>query len=353
MPKPTKRATKALPGPSIPQPFSPAPAELSKLLSTFSKDSVYITHVDNHPAWFKRRIFLVPVGLNVSIALFLLWRAYTQFPFYILVVMSLLGNANETTIVYATSTWSALIKKVAWRGIVFLFDWLLYSIVGPWPWTFFFESPGNPVSWRLSTGFRDEEVYVRASRGWGSKDLLGAAEGSTGKAGGDSPFFKTRILPAVDTRRLREKTGYMLMDKDWDLEFAAMVTATGLVDKKEVDIDLLRKSVFVWVGGENSGQWAIWDCYRLDEGSETEARKKILLFKSKLEQMGKESLFFKWVELVQYESNAPGGFTQERQIATAEKAKKLFEEQGIDFDTFLNDIGGLDGMPGMEDAAPS
>lgn len=138
------------------------------------------------------------------------------------------------------------------------------------------------------------------------------------------------------------------MDKDYDLDFASMTKATELLDKKEIDMDLLRKSVFVWVGSEESGQWAVWDCWRLDEGSETDARKKIMLFKDKLTAMGKESLFFKWVELVQFESSAPGGFTQERQVATAEKAKKLFEEQGVDFDTFSREIGGLDGMPGME-----
>jgi hypothetical protein len=220
-------------------------------------------------------------------------------------------------------------------------------IIGPWPYSFFLESPGNPVRWRLKAGFRDDEIYIRQSRGWGAKDLLGEAEGSTGKAGADSPFFKTRILPAIDSGRLRAKTGYLLMDKDFDLDFAAMVRATELVDKKEISMDVLRKTVFAWVGSEEAGQWAMWDCWRLDEGSETEAREKIVLFKDRLTAMGKENLFFKWVELVQYESSAAGGFTQERQIATAEKAKKLFEEQGVDFDTFIKEIGGLDGMPGM------
>ncbi|KAF2263785.1 hypothetical protein CC78DRAFT_496332 [Lojkania enalia] len=351
MPRPAKRATKALPRPSIPEPFSPAPMEILPLLSTFSKDSVYITHVDSHPAWFKRRIFLVPVSLNITIAILLAWRAYIAIPFYWAIFQSVFGNHNETTIEYAKSSWGELAGQVIWRGMVFMFDFMLFRIVGPWPWTFFFERPGNPASWRLSAGFRNEEVYIRVSRGWNAKDLLGEAEGSTGKAGGDSPFFKMRILPAVDARRLREKTGYLLMDKDWDLEFAAMTAATWLLDKKEVPMELLRKSVFVWVGGQESGQWAVWDCWKLDEGSETEARKKIMLFKDRLTAMGKESLFFKWVELVQFESSVPGGFTHERQVATAEKAKTLFEEQGVDFEQLANDIGGLEGMPGMENEA--
>ncbi|KAF2241537.1 hypothetical protein BU26DRAFT_172599 [Trematosphaeria pertusa] len=348
MPNTAKRATKALPAAAIPEPFEPASAALARFLSTFDKDNVYITHIDNHPAWFKRRIFFVPVGINVVIAALLLWRAYAASPFYWSLLMSLLGNRNETTIYYTETPWGKLIKSVVWRMLVFLFDWLLFRIVGPWPWSFFLESPGNPVTWRFTVGFRDEEVYVRQSRGWGAKDLLGEAEGSSGKAGGDSPFFKTRILPAVDMRRLREKTGYLLMDGDFDLDFGGMITATKLLDKKEITADLLRTSVFVWVGSEETGQWAVWNCWKLDEGSETEARQKIMLFKDRLTAMGKESLFFKWVELVQFESNAPGGFTYERQAATAEKAKTLFEEEGIDFDKFIRDIGGLGGMPGMD-----
>lgn len=349
MPKPAKRAAKALPAASIPEPFTAAPADLLPLLSSLDHDAVYIAHVDNyHPAWFKRRVFFVPVGLNVVIAALVLWRAYIEIPWYWLLVMSFLGNANNTTIFAAKHGTGELIGKVIYRTLVFAFDWVLLWIIAPWPYSFFLESPGNPVRWRLTIGFRDDEIYIRQSRGWGSKDLLGEAQGSTGKAGADSPFFKTRVLPAIDGGRLRAKTGYMLMDKDFDLDFAAMVRATELVDKKQVSMDALRKTVFVWAGSEEAGQWAMWDCWKLDEGSETEARQKIVLFKDRLTAMGKENLFFKWVELVQYESSVPGGFTQERQIATAEKAKKLFEEQGVDFENFIKEIGGLGGMPGME-----
>lgn len=346
-PNTTKKGVKALPA-AIPEPFETAPSALAPLLETFDKSSVYITHIDNHPSWFKRRIFFVPMGINVIIVLLLLWRAYAAYPLYSSLVMSLLGNHNETTIYYSTTPWGELIRKVLWRMSIFLFDWLLFRIVGPWPWTFFLETPGNPVSWRLITGFREEEVYVRQSRGWGAADLLGAAEGSSGKAGAESPFFKTRILPAIEQRRLREKTGYLLMDGDFDLDFGGMITATRLLDKREISADNLRTSVFVWVGTEESGQWTVWTCWRLSEGSDTEARQKIMLFKDRLTALGKESLFFKWVELIQFESNAPGGFTYERQVATAEKVKKLFADEGIDFDEFFRDIGGLQGMPGME-----
>jgi len=205
--------------------------------------------------------------------------------------------------------------------------------------------------WRWKVGFRDEEVIVRQSRSWGAEDLLGAAEGSSGKAGGESPFFKTRILPAIDATRLREKSGYLLMDGDFDLDFYGMIAATQLLDRKTTSASSLRKAVFVYVGDLTSevenGQWAVWDCSKLDEGSETEARSKVILFKDKLTSMGKESLFFKWVELIQYESNAPGGFTQERQAAAAEKVKKMFQDQGVDFEELSRELGIMDGMPGV------
>src|SRR5438128_205881 len=141
--KTTKKATKALP-PAIPEPFEAAPSELGPLLATFDTESVYITHLDPHPAWFKRRIFFVPVGINVTIALLLLWRAYAAYPLYWSLIMSFLGNPNETTIYYAKTSWGELVQVVLWRMAMFLFDWLLFRTMGSWPWTFFFETPGNP-----------------------------------------------------------------------------------------------------------------------------------------------------------------------------------------------------------------
>jgi len=351
MGKPTKRVgSEPLKTPPIPAPFSPAPAELRPFLETLSESTVYITHLDVAPRSFKRRIFAVPVALNLTISILLFWRAYIQLPYYLLIIQSFFGEANESTIYFQGLSWGQLFWAIVKRGTTFVIDWILFRIVGPWPYTFFFESAdkgGNPARWRWKVGFRDEEIYVRSSRGWGKEELVGR---EAKRKGEDSPFFRTKVLPALDKQRLREKTGYMLMDGDWDLEFAAMVEATELIDQGQVDLDMLRKSVFVYVGeGEHgNGQWVVWDCWKLDEGSETEARKKIVLFKDKLTAMGKENLFFKWVELVQYESSTPGGFTYERQRATAEKAKAMFEEQGIDFERFVREVGGLDGLPGME-----
>lgn len=72
------------------------------------------------------------------------------------------------------------------------------------------------------------------------------------------------------------------------------------------------------------------------------------MFKDKLTSMGKENLFFSWVELIQFETSQPGGFTKDRQTRTMGRAKELFEAQGVDFDQFWKEVGGTDGLPGME-----
>jgi hypothetical protein len=81
---------------------------------------------------------------------------------------------------------------------------------------------------------------------------------------------------------------------------------------------------------------------------EEEGRKKILAFKDELTAMGKENLFFRWVELIQYESTQPGGFGPDRQAEAVAKAKELFESQGIDFEKFWAKVGGMENMPGMD-----
>jgi len=63
--------------------------------------------------------------------------------------------------------------------------------------------------------------------------------------------------------------------------------------------------------------------------------------------MGKEHLFFRWIELLQYESSQPGGFTMERQTAIVAKARVMFDEQGIELNEFLGSEG-VRGLPGLD-----
>ncbi|KAF3344622.1 Ribonucleoside-diphosphate reductase large chain [Verticillium dahliae VDG2] len=96
-----------------------------------------------------------------------------------------------------------------------------------------------------------------------------------------------------------EKTGYLTMNGEWDLDWEAMVTAHALVDRKDMALDAFRAVVL-------------------------------------------EDLFFRWIEIVQYESTQPGGFGPERQVDAAKKIRDLFSNEGIDFDEFWKESVGED-----------
>lgn len=341
---PKKRLKQAPSSPtSIPPPFSSAPSKLAPFLETLDPKKTYITHIDTHPAWFKRRIFTVPVLLNLCILSLLIWRILAILPWYIALLRNILAPPNIDSALDVKDSWGAFVWLVVKRAVVFLIDYLLITIVWPWPVSFFLERPSNPVLWRWNIGFRDREIVVRQSRNWGAEELLGGS-----KKGGESPFFKTRLLPAVETERIRGKTGYLLMDKDFDLDFKAMVDAHGLIEREKIALRDVHMRVFVYSGSEDSGQWLVWDVENTadedlrSEGTE-EGKKKILEFRNRLTAMGKEELFFKWVELVQEETSKPGGFTKERQFEAGLKVQALFEEYGVSFEEFAREVGIAEG----------
>ncbi|PSK44190.1 hypothetical protein B9Z65_170 [Elsinoe australis] len=323
-----------------PSPFAICPEKLTPFTSNLDPEHVYITHIDRFPSEFKRRIFAVPVILNASLVLLLAWRIYSIVPFYLNLMNTILGYPSPLTIDRSLYTTPALVWIVVKRALTFAFDFVLLRFVLPWPVTFFLESPGNPVLWRWKVGFREEEIVVRESRRWGSKELVGLS-----KAGEESPFWKTRVLPGVDRRWCREKTGYMMMGTDWDLDFFGMAKAHEAVEKKELAMSDLEKSVFAYK--EKLG-WMVWRVHEKERDvEEEESRKKIVALKDRLTAMGKESLFFRWIEIVQYESSQPGGFDRQRQAKTMEKIKEEFTKQGVDFDQIIKEVGGLEGTPGM------
>lgn len=166
------------------------------------------------------------------------------------------------------------------------------------------------------------------------------------KAGEGSPFFATRVLPAVERAYVRSKTGYLMMGRDFDLDFEGMVKAHEIVEKEGVDILAFRKTVLVW--SEEIGEWLAWQVWKLDdEGRDDDTRKRIVDLRDKLTAIGKESLFFRWIEIVQTESST-GDFTPDRQRATLKKIEAMFDEQGVSFRELIQSVGGMEGMPGMD-----
>ncbi|MCJ1410210.1 hypothetical protein MMC19_004295 [Ptychographa xylographoides] len=327
-------------GTEPPAPYSTAPSIVLPFLETLDPKHVYIVHIDDHPKALKKRIFVVPVLMNIGIIGFLLWRAYVAIPYYVALLMNTLGYDTIFTVDLSGAQWTDLFDIAMGRAFMFFIDFALIKFVAKWPIEFFIGFPGNPVSWRRTVGFQEEEIVVRRSRRW---DETLPSDWLAEEA--DGTVYKERILPAISKKWIRAKTSYLMMDKNWDLDFAGMTTAHDLVEGGKNVLSDFSKTVIVH--HEEHG-WLTWHVWKLDEGSEEEARKKIVVFKDKLTAMGKENLFFSWVELIQFETSQPGGFTKDRQAKTMERAKELFEAQGVDFDQFWKEIGGVQGLPGME-----
>jgi hypothetical protein len=347
----TKRSPKLIAKPTIgaitpsksnkpPAPYSTPPPVLRPFLETLNPKHVYITHIDTQPKALKQRIFVVPVLMNVVITGLLLWRARVALPYYGALLLSILGYDNQFRVDVKQQPWDSLLDIAMGRTFMFFIDFALARFVLAWPLDFFLGgSAGSPVKWRRSVGYQEKEIVVRRSRRWDEtlpKNWLDEEA--------DGTVYKERIMPAVDKKWCRDKTSYLMIDKNWDLDFAGMVTAHDLVKQGKATLEDFQKSVIVY--SEDHG-WLVWPLWKLDEGSEEEARKKIVVFKDKLTAMGKENLFFRWVELIQFETSQPGGFTPERQAHTMKQAKELFESQGVDFDQFWKEIGGVQGLPGM------
>jgi hypothetical protein len=335
-----------VPSSQPPAPFSHAPQNLKPFLSRLSKKHVYITTVDTMPWQYKAQIFAVPLTMNIFIVGILLWRLWVMGPYYLKIFSSLLGYPNETTMNVAQMTQQEIGYAIASRTLKFLADFVLYIGLWPWPSAFFDLSENNsPLAWRISVGFKDREITVRRSRKW--DEILGDVVTEGGEAREGGRLFLTNVRKATSEAYMHGKTGYSMLNKNWDLDWRLMILATEMVEKKGMSIDDFKTMVLIF--SEEHG-WVIFEAHIATKSStkEEEGRRKILAFKDELAAMGKENLFFRWIELIQYESSKPGGFGPERQETAMHKAKDMFEAQGVDFEKFWAKIGGMEGMPGMD-----
>jgi hypothetical protein len=337
-PKPPQ-TTRELPSPFV----SPSPSLDHEFLSTLPQSHVYVVHVDTTPATLKRRIFLVPLCMNLLITAGLVVRAYFALPVYVALLIATLGYTSEATVDVKQSDYGTLLGITASRTMLLLGDYVLFALLGSWPWNFVFGSEesryGSPSKWRWNLGFRDKEVIVRSSKKW---DQNLAPNWTLD----DEPTLKYKIIPAVQKDKLA-KSGFLLLDKDWDLDFAAMLKAHRLVDEGKLKLDDFEKAVLVY--HQPMKTWMIWEIGREDMPKTAEHRDTLLKFKDKLTAMGHEDLFHRWVELVQYESTMPGGFTEARQATAMKEARRMFTEAGVDFAKFWMEIGGSQGMPGLDE----
>jgi hypothetical protein len=324
-----------------PDPFKRASETLAPFLSNLDIKHIYITHLDLKPADFKRKIFLVPVLMNLGIIGLILWRIRSIWPFYLNILFSMVGKANAMTIDTKNTPFNDVVWEIVRRAMTFMCDLFLYVFIWPWPRDFFAgRKIGNPVTWRFIVGFSEKEIVVRRSKRW--DEVIGnpIEEGPA-----QEEMFNI-IKKAVDPMFMSEKTGYLMLNKDWDLDWKAMIVATKLADKGTLSFEDFKTTILVH--SKEFGWMAIVSPSASGSAKEEEGRRKIVAFKDELTALGKENLFFRWIELVQFESSQPGGFGPEQQLKTMAKAQALFESQGVDFDKFWAKIGGMEEMPGMD-----
>lgn len=338
---PKKRTTKSSAASSArkdgepPAPFKRAPAVLEPFTKGLSKKHVYVAHIDGKPVDFKRKIFLVPVLMNLAVAAAFVFRMYYILPYYFTILVKAMAQQASTFPGETTTTWSELGWEISKRGLSMFLDLMLFIFVWPWPVEFVAgQTHGSPARWRWAVGFREKEIYVRRSRDWH------AVLGDVVEERDSNKIFTGYVTQATAPMLQEQKTGYLLMNNNWDLDWQLMVKAHKMVDKKEAALDVFRNAVLVY--HQDYG----WLSYDLNLGVSTEEEKKrrqVFAFRDALSSMGKEDLFYRWVEIVQFEATQPGGFGPEKQEAAAKKIRELFEGQGVDFDKLWKDTIGEDG----------
>ena len=324
-----------------PSPYARPPPALRPFLETLNPKHVYITHVDMHPKGDKMRAFFMTAFLNVAILLLLMWRAVAVLPWYAQVLLGVWGYAPERQVDIPGMGMTGFLNATFSRAMTFFVDFALVKFFVPWPLDFFV-GPGSPTSWRMSIGFQDKEITVRKSRKWDQDLPSGWLSESS-----DGAVYMERIMPAIDRQWMSKKTGYLMQDKSWDLDMASMVIAHDLTKAGKSKLEDFQKTVMVY--SEEFG-WLVWQVWKLDEGGQDEGRRKIGLFKDKLTALGKEDLFYRWIEVIQFETSQDGGFTEERQAKAMREAKQLFQSHGLDFDKIWKEVAedpAADGTEGM------
>ncbi|KAK3049139.1 hypothetical protein LTR09_009558 [Extremus antarcticus] len=316
--KPSSSQQKKPSGSQHPSPFTLAPASTSPLQPQLDPSLIYITHIDRHRPAYKKQIYTFAIAVNGTIALLLLWRLYVAVPKYLALIQTILGYVTRETVDTATTTRKEQIWVLAKRVSMMAMDYALVQFVVPWPVTFFAEQPANPVTWRWHVPFQLQEVVVRVSRGWGAEELLHG------------------------TMEFLQKTGYLMMGSHFDLDFGLMQDAHTLVKEGKMKLDDFDRMVLVHQEGGG------WLAYRFGTQGDyvEENRKRMMAFRELLQGMGKESLFWKWQEIVEEERQKDGEMTAETQRRVAERVGKVFEEKGVDFQEAMARVGEVEALPG-------
>ena len=320
----------------VTDPFTAVPSTYRPILNVLDRDRIHVFHIDSTPADLKRRVFMVPVWMNAVFVLLLLVRLYYAVPFYFRFVVAYFGYGKDPWIDANQLPWVDFLSLVAWRIAVVAFDIFLSTKVLSWPIAFCFAAPASPVNWRLAVGFQDKEIISRKSRtfhrnlktAWTTDDLLSV---------------KIYAIEALSQETV-SKTGYTLIaETRWELDFAAMIKAQEVVRSRALSPSALHRLVLAF----HSGTWHAW---HLEEGLEEPASTEedpAQKLKKLLQRQRKQELFYRYIELIQYETSSPGAGTDTWKARLMKQLEEMFDKAGLNLASVINEMGGIDKMPGL------
>ena len=344
-------APKPLPNtsPGPPTPFQYAPTSLRPFLSTLPTNHIYLVHLDNTPVALKKRVFTVPVLLNLLIIIGLCVRIYYATPQYVDQIITIFGYETVYKVDTAKAGAGELMNAVTARTFLLMVDYAIFGLIGSWPKEFVFGSKlsrfASPLQLRRALGFRETEVIVRRGRKWDTPLLVGdnPAQTKTWKVD-EELTIKVKVDPAMRPSYI-EKTGYLLLDRDWDLDFKAMLDAHRMAEKGTIKMKDFDNLALVYY----QKQWLVWKVHEVAHitAKEQEQDGVVEKFRRTLVDLGAEDVFFRWIEIVQFETSQPAGFTEGRQAEAMRELKKLLEKKKVNYAKFWEDIGEQSGLPGF------
>lgn len=343
----TAKSATAATSTKIPTPFKPVSIDLQPFASTLLKGHFYLVHIDRTSVKAKQQAFLVPVVVNVVIILGLCLRLYYAAPKYLGLVITVFNYDTSYTIDPAVAKSKDIMSMVMRRTALMLTDYSLFWLLGSWPREFILGNISNrfvgPLKWKMNIGFQDEEVIVRRSRDWDKAVLSDNEQHIWGP--NEELTIKMKVDPAM-RKSYTSKTGLSMLDRAWDLDYCAMSDAHRMAADGRAKLEDLEHVVLVYY----LKQWLVW---RVHEGhniptSGTEVDPKVSKFKEALSVVGCEDVFYRWIELIQYETSLPGGLSEGRKGDAMRELRQLITEKGVDYGQFWEDIGGQKNIPGLE-----
>lgn len=343
----TKISTTPAKATKIPTPWKAATEGLQAYASTLPKDHVYLVHVDRTSISAKKEAFLVPIVLNVIIALGMIARIYYAAPIYLSLLITVFHYDTSYSVDPSIASSGDIITTVFNRTFLFATDYAIFWLIGSWPREFVAGSRINryvgPLGWKMAVGLEEEEVIVRRGRKWDVSILETVDQLGRDWSLDKELSIKFKVDAAMNKSYI-SKTGFSLLDRHWDLDYCGCVDAHRFVEDGRVTLDELENCALVYY----QNQWLFWRVHEKLSEEEMAGDPKVQNFKQQCTELGLEDVFYRYMEVLQYETNQPGGFLPGAQARVMEELQRLVAEKGVDFHgKFYDAVGGHNGIPGF------